>query len=67
VRGSLGAPFRIVWANGNERQGSRCDVEGYGDYYSTAPPAGAKNHITVGALNSNNDSMTSFSELGPDR
>jgi hypothetical protein len=27
VRGSLGSPFRIVWANGNERQGSRCDVE----------------------------------------
>jgi hypothetical protein len=65
VRGSLGAPFRIVWADGNERQGSRCDVEGYGDYYSTAPPATAKNHITVGALNSNNDSMTSFSSWGP--
>lgn len=65
VRGSLGAPFRIVWAAGNERQGSRCDIEGYGDYYSTAPPAGAKNHITVGALNSNNDSMTSFSSWGP--
>ncbi|UCD30429.1 MAG: S8 family serine peptidase [Planctomycetota bacterium] len=65
VGGSLGAPFRIVWANGNERQGSRCDVEGYGDYYSTAPPAGAKNHITVGALNSNDDSMTYFSSWGP--
>ncbi|MCC6358795.1 MAG: S8 family serine peptidase, partial [Phycisphaerales bacterium] len=35
------------------------------DYYSTAPPATAKNHITVGALNSNNDSMTSFSSWGP--
>ncbi len=58
-------PFRVVWANGNERQGSRCDIEGYGDYYSTAPPAGAKNHITVGALNSNDDSMTSFSSWGP--
>jgi subtilisin family serine protease len=65
VGGSLGAPFRIVWANGNERQGSRCDVEGFGDYYSIAPPAGAKNHITVGALNSNDDSMTSFSSWGP--
>jgi len=65
VGGSLGEPFRIVWANGNERQGSRCDVEGYGDYYSTAPPAGAKNHITVGAINSNDDSMTSFSSWGP--
>ncbi|MCH7526920.1 MAG: S8 family serine peptidase, partial [Planctomycetes bacterium] len=65
VIGSLGKPFRIVWANGNERQGSRCDVEGFGDYYSTAPPACAKNHITVGALNSNNDGMTGFSSWGP--
>ena len=65
VGGSLGAPFRVVWANGNERQGSRCDVEGYGDYYSIAPPSGAKNHITVGALNSNDDSMTYFSSWGP--
>jgi subtilase family protein len=65
VRGSLGAPFRIIWSAGNERQGSFCDIEGYGDYYSMAPPACAKNHITVGALNSNDDSMTSFSSWGP--
>jgi subtilisin family serine protease len=67
VRGSLsgGVPYRIVWSAGNERQGSRCDVEGYGDYYSTAPPAGAKNHLSIGALNSNDDSMTSFSSWGP--
>jgi len=65
VGGSLGAPFRVIWAAGNERQGSRCDVEGYGDYYSLAPPSGAKNHIAVGALNSNDDSMTDFSSWGP--
>jgi hypothetical protein len=65
VRGSLGAPFRVIWAAGNERQGSRCDVEGHGDYYSVAPPGGAKNHIAVGALNANDDSMTSFSSWGP--
>jgi hypothetical protein len=65
VCGSLGAPFRMVWAGGNERSGSRCDVEGYGDYYSIAPPAGAKNHMTVGAVNSNDDSMTTFSSWGP--
>ncbi len=58
-------PFRIIWSNGNERQGSTCDIEGFGDFYSTAPPACAKNHITVGALNSNDDSMTSFSSWGP--
>ncbi len=67
VRGSLssGVPYRIVWAAGNERQGSRCDVEGYGDYYSTAPPAGSKNSLSIGALNSNDDSMTWFSSWGP--
>ncbi len=65
VRGSLGAPFRVVWAGGNERQASRCDVEGFGDYYSIPPPCGAKNHITVGAVNSNNAAMTTFSSWGP--
>ncbi len=61
VRGGLGEPFRVVWANGNERQTSRC-----GDtFYTTAPPACAKNHITVGALNSNDDSVTSFTSWGP--
>jgi len=65
VRGSLGQPFRVVWAAGNERQGTRCNVEGYGSYYSIAPPSGAKNHIAVGAVNSNDDSMTSFSSWGP--
>lgn len=61
VRGSLGAPMRIVWSNGNERQTSRCGNQ----YNTTAPPAGAKNHLTVGAVNSNDDSMTSFSSWGP--
>jgi len=61
VRGDLGSPMRIVWANGNERQTSRC-----GEFYNTtAPPACAKNHITVGAMNSNDDSVTSFTSWGP--
>lgn len=62
ARGSTGSPFRIVWANGNERNPpSRCGAT----YHTTAPPACAKNHITVGALNSNDDSMTNFSSWGP--
>lgn len=66
ARGSIGgSPFRIVWANGNERQGSRCDVEGHGDFYSTAPPAGAKNHIAVGSVDSDTDLTSSFSSWGP--
>lgn len=66
VRGGLtGSPLRVVWAAGNERTGSRCDIEGFGDYMSVPPPSGAKNHVSVGALNSNDDSMTGFSSWGP--
>lgn len=68
VRGSAsnGQPFRIFWAAGNERRTSaRCDVEGFGQYMSLAPPSAAKNHISVGAVNANNDSMTTFSSWGP--
>ena len=65
VRGSLGAPHRIAWAAGNERQGSRCDIEGYGDYYSIAPPSGAKNHISVGSVDADTDNTSYFSSWGP--
>src|SRR5262249_3900352 len=65
VRGSLGAPFRVIWAAGNERQDPRGDLEGFGQNYKIPPPAGAKNHITVGAVNSDDDSMTWFSSWGP--
>ena len=61
VRGDLGGDIRIVWANGNERQTDRCGEF----YFTTAPPAGAKNHIAVGATNSNDDSITSFTSWGP--
>lgn len=68
VRGSLGAPFRILWANGNERACTRCQTEGFTTpegYHSTVPPSGAKNHVSVGAVNSNDDTMTNFSSWGP--
>lgn len=68
VRGSLGNPITIVWANGNERGCTRCVNEGTqtsDGYRSVAPPACAKNHITVGAVNSNNDSLVGFSSWGP--
>lgn len=62
ARGSLsGEPFRIVWAAGNERGSGRCGTT----YFTSAPPANAKNHITVGAMNSNDDSVTSFTSWGP--
>ncbi len=61
VAGGLGSPFRVIWANGNERSTGACGTT----YNTTAPPACAKNHITVGALNSNDDSNTSFTSWGP--
>jgi len=61
ARGGLGGDIRIVWANGNERGSSNCGTL----FNTTAPPACAKNHITVGALNSNDDSVTSFTSWGP--
>jgi hypothetical protein len=66
--GSLGDPFRIVWANGNERQSSRCqgdDNGNHGEFYSTAPPGCAKNHIAVGSVDSDTDLTSSFSSWGP--
>jgi hypothetical protein len=65
VRGSLGEPYIATWAAGNER-GSPTNPGPCGTGYSTtAPPACAKNPIHVGATNSNNDSMTTFSSWGP--
>lgn len=61
-------PFRIVWANGNERQVSTClGVEGWqSPFHSTAPPACAKNHLAIGALNENPATGTaSFTSYGP--
>ncbi len=68
VAGALGRPLPILWANGNERSCSRCRIQGVHTpegYHSTAPPACAKNQISVGAVNSNDDSVTGFTSWGP--
>ncbi len=65
VAGSLGEPFRVLFAGGNERACLNCPLEHQSGYHSTVPPACAKNHITVGAVNANDDSMTFFSSWGP--
>ncbi len=54
-------PFRICWAGGNERSSGRCGSQ----YRTIGPPASAKNPLIVGAVNSNDDSMTGFSGWGP--
>lgn len=61
VRGSLGAPFRVVWAGGNERGNGSCGTS----FNTVAPPSGAKNHLSIGALNSNDDTVTYFTSFGP--
>ncbi|MBI4560276.1 MAG: S8 family serine peptidase [Candidatus Hydrogenedentes bacterium] len=61
VAGSIAGSFRVVWAAGNERGLFRCSA-GFG---TIGPPAGAKNHICVGAVQANDDSMTGFSGWGP--
>ena len=69
VRGdniTVGSPVIMTWANGNERGGGtsypgRCGS----NFLTTAPPSCAKNPIHIGAINSNNDTMTDFSSWGP--
>jgi hypothetical protein len=55
----------VVFAAGNERDKTYCN-QTENPYNTTAGPGGtAKNVITVGAVNSNDNSMTSFSSWGP--
>jgi hypothetical protein len=63
VTGLYGKRIMVVFAAGNERHSSYCAA--YKPYGNIWPPATAKNVITVGATNSDNDSMTSFSSWGP--
>ena len=66
VRGSQGAPITICWSAGNQRGGSQGYCGALGWTYLTVSPYGtAKNIITVGAINSVSDAMTSFSSWGP--
>jgi hypothetical protein len=61
--GLYGKRIVVVFAAGNERGYSHC--AGYKPYGNIPPPGTAKNVITVGATNSNDDSMTWFSSWGP--
>jgi hypothetical protein len=51
----------ITWAAANERGYGTCGTT----YNTISPTATAKNAIVVGATNSNDNSMTSFSSWGP--
>ncbi len=66
VRGSTGAPITICWSAGNQRSHASDECGSLGWTYNTIGAlACCKNVITVGAINSNNNTMTSFSSWGP--
>lgn len=60
ARGLKGKKITQVWSAGNKRP--YCDD---GEYDCIGLPGTAKNVITVGATNSNDDSITFFSSFGP--
>ena len=62
-----GVRFPIVFAAGNDRNKGFCGTNpgNFDNYAVINRPNGAKNTIVVGATNSNDDSMTSFSGWGP--
>jgi len=58
----------IIFAAGNERDDEDCGMDPHQpfiNYHTVTPPGSAKNTIVVGATNSEDDSMTSFSSWGP--
>ncbi|RJP49241.1 MAG: hypothetical protein C4583_12945 [Anaerolineaceae bacterium] len=61
--------INIVFSAGNERNDGDCGMSNTAPYINygnvTGPGGTAKNVITVGATNSNDDSMTTFSSWGP--
>jgi len=66
VRGDLGKPVINVWSAGNERLNSPDYCGSVGFTWGTIIPYGtSKNALTIGAINSNNSTMTSFSSWGP--
>ncbi|MBU0985509.1 MAG: S8 family serine peptidase, partial [candidate division Zixibacteria bacterium] len=66
IRGSAGEPVTILFSAGNQRGASSQYCGSIGWTFGTiGPTACSKNCITVGAINSNNNSMTSFSSWGP--
>jgi hypothetical protein len=68
VTGLYGDRIVVVFAGGNERNDGDCGMSStspYINYANIAPPSTAKNAIIVGASNSNDDSMTTFSSWGP--
>jgi subtilisin family serine protease len=68
ITGLHGRRINITFSGGNERNDCDCGMSctpPYVNFANVNPPKPAKNLIVVGALNSNNASMTDFSSWGP--
>lgn len=69
VTGLFGRRIPVVFAAGNERNDRDCglaDQPPFINYRVITPPVTAKDIITVGAINSDDGTMTEFSSWGPD-
>ncbi len=62
VVGDYGRPISVVFAAGNSRPTNSCGV---GPYGTVGPPATAKNVLSVGAINSDDNAVAIFSAWGP--
>lgn len=65
VRGELGRRIPICFSMGNDRDSTTAPPLGPGDYQCVAPPATAKNIISVGATDADPTAMAPFSNVGP--
>lgn len=68
VNGGFGKKVLIIWAAGNDRARGLCGTNSTNpnNNYMNIPPYGTgKNILTIGAINSDDDSMTSYSSWGP--
>jgi subtilisin-like proprotein convertase family protein len=69
ITGLYGAGINIVFAAGNERDDGDCHLingaPSYVNYACVGPPGTGKNIITVGALNADNTTISTFSSWGP--
>lgn len=64
ISGSQGRQINIVFSASNERDDGDCALVD-GGYGCIPPPSTCKNAFTVGATNSDDDTMTDFSSWGP--
>ncbi|MCG3150312.1 MAG: hypothetical protein PCFJNLEI_03795 [Verrucomicrobiae bacterium] len=69
VTGLYGRGINIIFAAGNERDDGDCHLTNgapnYLNYRCVGPPATAKNMLSIGAINSDDNSIAYFSSWGP--